>query len=337
MTALSPAARAASGSSGLRNAVVAIAVAVVGLFMMLLMLAAVPTQSQSTVASGLNTSAVPAAYAQWVLKAGSICSAIIADQDQTESGWNPRAVSGAGAEGIAQFLPSVWPTWGRNDDGTGNVSPFNPRDAIVAQGRYDCSLASTAQHLISTGQAHGTAPNLALAAYNAGPGAIEQAHGIPQVAAAYVRGIDSLATSKYPAITTGASQAGQAAVAAAKAALGTPYQLGGSCSNPHGPDPSGWCDCSSLVQTAWRAAGVSIPRTTYQQWRVGTPVASVSQLQPGDLVFINGSDATAAGPGHVGMYAGNGMLINAPQTGQVVRYEPVSSWKSQIVAMRHVG
>jgi cell wall-associated NlpC family hydrolase len=88
---------------------------------------------------------------------------------------------------------------------------------------------------------------------------------------------------------------------------------------------------------AWAAAGVALPRTTYQQWRVGTPVGSVGQLVPGDLIFIPGSDASTAGPGHVGMYIGNGLLIDAPRTGTDVQVAPVSSWTSQIVAMRHIG
>lgn len=312
--------------------------------LLLLLLFDVGLSSQNSPApqgSGLNSSAVPAAYLPWVLRAGSLCAAIppavIAAQDDTESGWNPRAVSGAGAEGIAQFLPSSWPAWGRNDDGTGNVTPFNPRDAIMAQGRYDCSLAALAQRLISSGQAAGTVTDLALGAYNAGPGAVQQAHGVPAAAAAYVTGIDHLAATRYAASTTvTATQSEATAVAAAESALGTPYQYGGSCADPHGTASSGWCDCASLVQMAWRAAGVSIPRTTYQQWHASTPVASVSKLVPGDLIFIPGADATPAGPGHVGMYVGNGMLINAPETGQVVRFEPVSSWKSQIVAMRHI-
>jgi len=87
---------------------------------------------------------------------------------------------------------------------------------------------------------------------------------------------------------------------------------------------------------AWAAAGVTIPRTTYQQWLIGTPVASVSQLSPGDLIFIPGSDPTSAGPGHVGMYIGDGLLIDAPYTGTTVQVVPVSSWASQIVAMRHI-
>jgi len=66
-------------------------------------------------------------------------------------------------------------------------------------------------------------------------------------------------------------------------------------------------------------------------------VASVSGLQPGDLIFILGADGTAASPGHVGMYAGDGYLINAPETGEVVQFAPVSSWVGQIVAMRDPG
>lgn len=235
----------------------------------------------------------------------------------------------AGAEGIAQFLPGTFPAWGHNDDGTGNVSPFNPADAIMAQGRYDCSLAALAQRLISNGAASGTVTDLALAAYNAGPGDVEAAHGVPAAAEAYVRQIDTLAATTYSA----ASGKGTVAVAAAESALGTPYQYGGSCDDPHGPSPSGRCDCSSLVQMAWRAAGVNLPRTTYEQVHAGTPVPSVADLRPGDLIFIPGANGSVAHPGH-GIYAENGWLVNAPQTGQDVQFARVSDWQGQIVAMR---
>jgi cell wall-associated NlpC family hydrolase len=151
-----------------------------------------------------------------------------------------------------------------------------------------------------------------------------------------VRQIDSLAATKYGAAGVAGSAAGLAAVAAARSALGTPYQWGGSCTDPRSPDPSRWCDCSSLMQMAWAAVGVSLPRTTFQQVDSGTPVSSVGQLQPGDLIFIPGADGTATAPGHVGIYVGDGMLIHAPTTGQVVQFEPVSSWQGQIVAMRHI-
>jgi cell wall-associated NlpC family hydrolase len=288
---------------------------------------------------GVNTADIPAAYVPWVLAAGSLCAtitpAIIAAQDQVESGWNPRAVSTAGAEGIAQFLPSTFATWGQNSDGTGDVSPFDAGDAIMAQGRYDCSLAALMSSLVSGGRVSGDILSLALAGYNAGPGAVEAAHGVPADAAGYASSIESLAAGKYAAVAAGGL--GQVAVAAAESALGTPYQWGGSCDNPHGSDPSGWCDCSSLVQMAWAAAGVSLPRTTYQQVDAGTPVASVSDLQPGDLIFIPGADGTAQSPGHVGLYVGDGMLINAPETGEVVQFATVASWSGQIVAMRSVG
>ena len=295
----------------------------------------------SSPSGSVNTSQVPAAYLPWVLSAGALCGvitpAVITAQDQVESGWNPRAVSPAGAEGIAQFLPGTFATWGQDSDGTGDVSPFDPADAIMAQGRYDCSLASLMSALEGAGQVSGDVLSLALASYNAGPGAVEAAHGVPAYAAGYAQSIESLASTKYAGAVAADSGAGEVAVAAAESALGTPYQYGGSCADPHGPDPSAWCDCSSLVQMAWAAAGVSLPRTTYQQVDVGTPVTSVADLEPGDLIFIPGSDGTVSDPGHVGMYVGDGYLINAPQTGQVVQFATVASWEGQIVALRNPG
>jgi cell wall-associated NlpC family hydrolase len=127
----------------------------------------------------------------------------------------------------------------------------------------------------------------------------------------------------------------QTAIRWAMGQLDTPYQWGGSCTNSHGVDPMGRCDCSSLMQQAYKAAGVTLTRTTYTQVTEGKPV-SVDALQPGDLVFTAGSDGTAANPGHVGMYMGSGLIINAPHTGAVVSIESLASWKSQIVAARRV-
>lgn len=114
--------------------------------------------------------------------------------------------------------------------------------------------------------------------------------------------------------------------------LNTPYQWGGSCTDSHGADPMGRCDCSSLMQQAYKAAGVSLTRTTYTQVKEGKPV-SVGLLQPGDLVFTEG---TAQVPEHVGMFIGQGLIINAPHTGDVVRIATLASWKSQILAARRV-
>ncbi|MEU8543188.1 C40 family peptidase [Streptomyces sp. NPDC048717] len=98
--------------------------------------------------------------------------------------------------------------------------------------------------------------------------------------------------------------------------LGTPYQWGGSCTAAHGPDPMGRCDCSSLVQQAYKAGGITLTRTTYTQVREGRPVP-LNKLAPGDLLFSRG---TPARPDHVGLYAGHGLVLEAPRTGRNVRF-----------------
>ena len=74
---------------------------------------------------------------------------------------------------------------------------------------------------------------------------------------------------------------------------------------------------------AYRAAGITIPRTSQQQWAAG-PRIPASQAQPGDLVFFAGSDGTMTAPGHVGIVTGRDTMIDAPYTGQVVREESFS-------------
>ena len=87
--------------------------------------------------------------------------------------------------------------------------------------------------------------------------------------------------------------------------LGCPYSYGAT-----GPCSVGF-DCSGLVSKAWAAAGITIPRDTYSQW-AALPHISESAIQPGDLLFYNGI-------GHVAMYVGGGMIIDAPSAGQPVR------------------
>ena len=89
----------------------------------------------------------------------------------------------------------------------------------------------------------------------------------------------------------------QAAIAIAQAQLGKPYLWGGT-----GPD--GY-DCSGLTVTAYRAAGIALPRTSEMQWAAGQAVPA-DQLQPGDLVFFNPGEQVAGLLGHVGIYLGNG-------------------------------
>ena len=118
--------------------------------------------------------------------------------------------------------------------------------------------------------------------------------------------------------------------------IGTPYHFGGSCTDPHSGDPSKQCDCSSLMQQAYRNAGISIPRVTDDQQHFGTAVASATELKPGDLVFIPGSGGTMDDPGHVGMYIGQGTIVQSPHTGDFVKLTKLESWMKQIAKIRRI-
>ena len=98
------------------------------------------------------------------------------------------------------------------------------------------------------------------------------------------------------------------ALAFARAQIGKPYVWGAT-----GP---GSYDCSGLTQAAWKAAGVTLPRVTYDQADAGTTV-SLADAQPGDLVFFYDDIS------HVGLYIGNGMMIHAPKPGAYVREESI--------------
>jgi peptidoglycan DL-endopeptidase CwlO len=112
-----------------------------------------------------------------------------------------------------------------------------------------------------------------------------------------------------PIATT--TQAGKA-VKYAYDQIGCPYVYGGT-----GPCVDGF-DCSGLTMMSWAAAGVSIPRTSEEQWS-GLAAVSLNDLQPGDiLVFLDG--------GHVGLYVGNNQLIQSPQPGQDVQLVSFTGW-----------
>jgi cell wall-associated NlpC family hydrolase len=93
----------------------------------------------------------------------------------------------------------------------------------------------------------------------------------------------------------------------------------------------GRCDCSSLVQQSYHAAGIALPRTTYTQIAVGTAVPP-SKIQAGDLLFTEGNPDH---PEHVGIYLGAGLVIAAPHTGAVVRIDPLAQW--DVLAARRVA
>ena len=300
---------------------------------------------------------VPAEYAPMILKASADCDqglppSVLAAQLKQESGFqaNPGA-SSAGALGIAQFMPGTWQTWGQDGNGDGVKDPLEPADAIAAQGKFMCSLLKTAkQHP----DYNGSPIELALAGYNAGWGRVDEYRGVPPESFAggqtyhYVHNIMKMAAGfaaplpsedgSLPAgyeLPAGTPSEIKIAVSWALKQRGGWYQWGGDCTDGLGDNPAHRCDCSSLMQQAYKAAGITIPRTTYDQVDTGRQV-DMDKPKPGDLVFNPGSDGSDARPGHVGMYVGNGMIVEAPRTGVKTRLVTYSSWRNSTSAMTRI-
>ena len=137
-----------------------------------------------------------------------VTPSIIAAQIDQESNWNPKAGSSAGAQGIAQFMPSTWASAGKDGDGDGKADIWNPHDAIWSQGNYMCNLASQVETAKKSGKLTGDTLELTLAAYNAGLGSVLRYGMVPpfEETINYVRRIKELAATKYTA--TGTAEGG---------------------------------------------------------------------------------------------------------------------------------
>ncbi|MCZ2403554.1 transglycosylase SLT domain-containing protein [Paenarthrobacter sp. Z7-10] len=137
--------------------------------------AACPAAASST--EPVKAGTIPNGWAPLVQKAATdsgVPSSVLAAQLEAESGWNPKAVSPAGAQGLSQFIPGTWASYG------GGKDPFDPEAAIAAQGAYMKALVGQVGPLASSsGQ---PAVSLALAGYNAGVGRVFQYGGIPPYA-----------------------------------------------------------------------------------------------------------------------------------------------------------
>lgn len=163
-------------------------------FLLLLVPNSSPAQAACTPTSGgpFKADEVPNGWGTAVsvqAKVSGVPAAVLAAQLEIESGWNPRAVSPAGAQGLAQFMPATWAQYGQGD-------PFDAMGALQAQGRYMKALMDIVSPMASMPD---TQVRLALAAYNAGPGAVQTHKGIPPFAETkkYVEGISGLAQTKY--------------------------------------------------------------------------------------------------------------------------------------------
>ena len=258
--------------------------------------------------------AVPREYEQDVVRAGKICpeisGAVIAVQIGKESSWQPQAKSKAGAMGLAQFMPDTWRTVGKDGDGDGSADVMNPHDAIYSQGHFMCSLAEQMKKLIAAGKVKGEVVNLALAAYNAGPGAVEEYGGIPPFTETqnYVQQITQRVAQAKAGGGGGSGDGSRASkiLAMARSKIGKPYVWGAAS------DDVGY-DCSGLVQVAYAAAGIELAHSSATQCTAGSRV-SQDQAQPGDLVCWSG---------HVAIYAGNNTIVEAATEGIPVRENTV--------------
>lgn len=174
--------------------------------------------------------------------------------------------------------------------GANPPSPYDPTDAVYAAARMLCA----------NGAANGADLSAAVYAYN---------H-----ASWYVDEVLPLANSygQSQAQTVAAGTAGGIALDWALAQVGTPYIWGGEA-------PGVGFDCSGLVQAAYKVASITLPRVAQDQYDATTKLGPTDPLEPGDLVFFGGSTTDVT---HVGIFVGNGQMVDAPHTGADVRVEP---------------
>src|SRR5258708_5528551 len=246
--------------------------------------------------SALALSDIPPAYLVWYMDAAQTCPGlpwdVLAGIGKVESDHGRSGApgvhsgaNGAGAEGPMQFEPATFARYAVAADPAALLSVYDPADAIY----------TAAAMLCANGAASGT------------PAGISRAVFAYDHSRAYVASVLAWAARYTTPVLAGAAAA---AIAFALGQLGKPYQWGAAGPNAY--------DSSGLVYAAYAAAGLQIPRTTFE-WRLDGPQVPLSQIQPGDLLFSAGSDGTPANPGHVVMYLGAGEIIQAPQTGQDVR------------------
>jgi cell wall-associated NlpC family hydrolase len=265
----------------------------------------------------LARQAIPPDYLAWYLQAGQAYSvpwAVLAGIGTIESdngqSHAPGVHSGhnyAGAEGPMQFLPATFAMYAAGPDLP--RTPYDPADAIP----------TAANMLRHDGAATGTLTALknAIFAYNHATWYVNE---VLAWAARYATGTSHITTTvsaQCQVLALGLLPGGTRGkiLSFAFRQLGKPYQWGAT-----GP---GSYDCSGLTMMAYRAAGITIPRTSQQQWAYG-PRIPLAQVRPGDLVFFAGADGTRTAPGHVGIVIAVGTMIDAPFTGAFVRIDHFS-------------
>lgn len=298
------ASRIAAGAASISLPVLPIIAAMIAVLGVLL---AVMGAFLGSSASESTVSGVPAEYEADVIRAGSICQvvtpSIIAAQIDQESNWNPKAGSSAGAQGIAQFMPSTWASAGKDGDGDGKADIWNPHDAIWSQGNYMCGLASQVETAKKSGKLTGDTLELTLAAYNAGLGGVLRYGMVPpfEETINYVRRIKELAATKYTA--TGTAEGGTVG------SLEPKLTVSGGIVSTAGITPDTrypWGQCTWWAATRRADIGKPIPGWGNAATWAGS-AASAGYTVDGSpsagsvIVFQPGVLGASAGYGHVAM------------------------------------
>lgn len=277
---------------------------------------------------------VPVEYRSDVLRAGSLCStitpALIAAQIQVESGWRVDAISHAGAQGLAQFMPTTWESYGVDGDGDGVADITNPHDSILSQGTYMCTLLGQVTSHIDAGRLHGDPVQLTLASYNAGLGAVLNAGKVPTNGETehYVTNILA-AMSRYQGSTRISSSNGPA-----QEALNWAIGIANDDSHQYvyGAAGPNHYDCSGLTLTYAKMRGIDLPRTADQQARTGRYITE-AEAQPGDLIFWSSNGGTYFY--HTAIYLGDGQMVSADTEAQGINVEPIWGRNQYMIFKTH--
>ena len=266
--------------------------------------------------SATATDNIPAAMLTLYQEAAATCPGlpwtVLAAIGTVESGNGTSNLPGvhsgansAGAEGPMQFEPATFAAYDTPvpPGGANPPSPYDPTDAVYAAARMLCT----------NGAQNGADLNAAVFAYNHSDTYVSEVLDLAQT------------YGQTQAQTVAAGTAGGIAVDWALAQVGTPYIWGGETSGVG-------FDCSGLVQAAYKVAGISLPRVAQDQYDSTTKLGPNDPLEPGDPVFFGGGPTDVT---HVGIYIGNGQMVDAPYTGVDVRVESFpmtvgASWGSDI-------